>query len=49
MYNMSLQCMKYAWHHGGWTMTSLVGLSLEFGAAVFSFLDRLYINRIKSA
>ncbi len=38
----------YAWHHGGWTMTCLVGLSLVFGAALFSLLDRLYLNRAQT-
>lgn len=38
----------YAWHHGGWTMTCLVGLSLVFGAALFSLLDRLYVNRAQT-
>lgn len=31
----------YAWHHGGWTMTCLVGLSLVIGSAFFACLDRL--------
>lgn len=38
----------YAWHHGGWTMTCMVGLSLVFGAALFSLLDRLYLNRAQT-
>jgi predicted MFS family arabinose efflux permease len=38
----------YAWHHGGWTMTCLVGLSLVFAAALFSLLDRLYLNRAQT-
>lgn len=35
----------YAWHHGGWTMTCLVGVCLVMGSALFSLLDRLYLNR----
>ncbi len=35
----------YAWHHGGWSMTCIVGLSLVFGSALFALLDRIYINR----
>lgn len=34
----------YAWHHGGWTMTCLVGVCLVMGSALFSLLDRLYLN-----
>ncbi|KAF1019592.1 MAG: hypothetical protein GAK29_03864 [Acinetobacter bereziniae] len=39
----------YAWHHGGWAMTCIVGLSLVLGAVVFSFLDRLYTNKMQAA
>ncbi|MFW2078939.1 MFS transporter [Acinetobacter sp. ULE_I010] len=35
----------YAWHHGGWTMTCLVGLSLVIGSAFFACLDRLLVNK----
>lgn len=35
----------YAWHHGGWTMTCLVGLSLVIGSAFFACLDRLLANK----
>jgi len=38
----------YAWHHGGWTMTCLVGVCLVMGSALFSLLDRLYINRAQT-
>lgn len=38
----------YAWHHGGWTMTCLVGVCLVMGSALFSLLDRLYLNRAQS-
>jgi predicted MFS family arabinose efflux permease len=29
----------YAWHHGGWLMTCIVGISLVMGSAFFAFLD----------
>ena len=35
----------YAWHHGGWTMTCLVGLSLVIGSAFFACFDRLLVNK----
>ena len=38
----------YAWHHGGWTMTCLVGVCLVMGSALFSLLDRLYLNRAQT-
>lgn len=38
----------YAWHHGGWTMTCLVGVCLVIGSALFSLLDRLYLNRAQT-
>jgi len=38
----------YAWHHGGWTMTCLVGVCLVMGSALFSLLDRLYLNRTQT-
>ena len=34
----------YAWHHGGWSMTSIVGLLLVCGAALFALLDHLYVK-----
>jgi predicted MFS family arabinose efflux permease len=38
----------YAWHHGGWTMTCLVGVCLVMESALFSLLDRLYLNRAQT-
>ncbi|WP_111859391.1 MFS transporter [Acinetobacter sp. CFCC 10889] len=38
----------YAWHHGGWTMTCIVGLCLVFGSAFFALLDRLFLNKIQA-
>lgn len=38
----------YAWHHGGWTMTCLVGLCLVLCSAFFALLDRLFLNKIQA-
>ena len=35
----------YAWHHGGWTSTCLVGITLVMMAGVFALLDTLYSKR----
>ncbi|OTG56358.1 MFS transporter [Acinetobacter sp. ANC 3903] len=35
----------YSWHHGGWNMTCMAGLSLVFCAAFFAFLDMRYHAR----
>lgn len=35
----------YSWHHGGWNMTCIVGLSLVLCAAFFAFLDMRYHTR----
>ncbi|MFH7765913.1 MFS transporter [Acinetobacter sp. BSP-28] len=32
----------YSWHHGGWSMTCIAGLSLVLCAAFFAFLDMHY-------
>lgn len=32
----------YAWHHGGWKMTCIAGVSLILCAAFFAFLDMRY-------
>ena len=32
----------YAWHHGGWKMTCIAGVSLVLCAAFFAFLDMRY-------
>ncbi len=36
----------YAWHHGGWLMTCIVGICLVLGSALFALLDRIYLNRV---
>lgn len=35
----------YAWHHGGWMLTCMVGFGLVLAAAFFALLDRLYLNK----
>ncbi len=35
----------YSWHHGGWNMTCITGLSLVLCAAFFAFLDMRYHAR----
>ncbi len=35
----------YAWHHGGWSMTCITGLSLVAGAALFVSLDTIYVQK----
>lgn len=32
----------FAWHHGGWPMTCLTGLSLVFAAAIFILFDQFH-------
>ena len=32
----------YGWHHGGWGMTCIIGISLVCLAALFALLDQLY-------
>lgn len=39
----------YAWHHGGWTMTCIVGLCLVAGSAIFALLDRLLLPKTQTA
>ena len=39
----------YAWHHGGWTMTCIVGLCLVAGSALFALLDRLLLSKTQTA
>lgn len=39
----------YAWHHGGWSMTCLVGLLLVTGSALFALLDTLHQSRQQTA
>lgn len=39
----------YAWHHGGWTMTCIVGLCLVAGSAIFALLDRLLLSKTQTA
>ncbi|MEG0481836.1 MAG: MFS transporter, partial [Acinetobacter sp.] len=39
----------YAWHHGGWTMTCVVGLCLVAGSAIFALLDRLLLSKAQTA
>ncbi|OTG94195.1 MFS transporter [Acinetobacter sp. ANC 3832] len=39
----------YAWHHGGWSMTCLVGLCLVIGSAFFALLDMLYHSKTQIA
>lgn len=39
----------YAWHHGGWTMTCLVGVCLIFASAFFALLDYFYLKKIQTA
>ncbi|MEG0344223.1 MAG: MFS transporter, partial [Acinetobacter sp.] len=39
----------YAWHHGGWTMTCIVGLCLVVGSALFALLDRLLLSKTQTA
>ncbi|RZG47486.1 MFS transporter [Acinetobacter wuhouensis] len=38
----------YAWHHGGWSMTCMVGLTLVAGSALFALLDHIYINKTQT-
>lgn len=38
----------YAWHHGGWTMSCIVGLSLVIGSAFFAVLDHLFLNKTQT-
>jgi predicted MFS family arabinose efflux permease len=38
----------YSWHHGGWNMTCIVGLSLVLCAAFFALLDMHYHARTAS-
>ena len=38
----------YAWHHGGWAMTCLVGLCLVLGSAFFAVLDLLYHSKVQA-
>lgn len=35
----------YAWHHGGWGMSCLVGIGLVIAAAVFALIDLLSFNK----
>lgn len=35
----------YAWHHGGWNMSCLVGILLVVGAAIFALIDLLSYNK----
>ena len=35
----------YAWHHGGWNMSCLVGILLVLGAAIFALIDLLSYNK----
>lgn len=35
----------YAWHHGGWSMSCLVGLSLVLCSACFAWLDQQHLRR----
>ena len=35
----------YAWHHGGWNMSCLAGLSLVGFSAIFAFIDQLYSQK----
>ena len=35
----------YAWHHGGWSMSCLVGILLVVAAAVFALIDLLSYNK----
>ena len=35
----------YAWHHGGWAMSCLVGVGLVICAAFFALLDLRFIRR----
>lgn len=35
----------YAWHHGGWVLTCLVGFCLVLASACFALLDHLYLNK----
>jgi predicted MFS family arabinose efflux permease len=35
----------YAWHHGGWSSTCLVGISLVILASVFALIDTLYSRK----
>ena len=35
----------YAWHHGGWSMTCITGLSLVAGAALFALLDTICVQK----
>ncbi|QSG84128.1 MFS transporter [Acinetobacter indicus] len=34
----------YAWHHGGWSMSCLVGLTLVFCSACFAWLDQQHLR-----
>lgn len=35
----------YAWHHGGWSMSCLVGLTLVLCSACFAWLDQQHLRR----
>lgn len=35
----------YGWHHGGWSMACMIGLTLVAAAAFFAWLDRMYLHR----
>lgn len=35
----------YAWHHGGWSMSCLVGILLVVAAAIFALIDLLSCNK----
>ncbi|QIC76874.1 MFS transporter [Acinetobacter indicus] len=35
----------YAWHHGGWNMSCLVGLTLVLCSACFAWLDQQHLRR----
>lgn len=37
----------YAWHHGGWLMSCLVGVGLVMCTALFALLDRHYVRHIE--
>lgn len=38
----------YSWHHGGWSMTCIAGISLVMFSALFSFFDMRYHAKNKS-
>jgi predicted MFS family arabinose efflux permease len=35
----------YAWHHGGWEMSCMAGLSLVILTAIFAWMDQQYIQK----